>query len=80
MFYYFIILFLGTSYYLYKLNLKLLSINILLDKIHKQIHYQYIYYRSDLNNNSDEIYNIESTSDSIISNNYPPNDKIYIIL
>lgn len=86
MFFYFILSCLIFSYYLYRLNYKLLSITILLDKIHKKINYQFVYYTpEEYNYNTDfnEIYNINSTSDSIISNNPSSsiqNDKIYVIL
>lgn len=84
MFYYFIIFCLIFSYYSYRLNLKLVSIHILLDKIHNKIHYQFCYYTMEpYIHNNNEMYNINSFSDSIISNNPSlpiQNDKIYIIL
>lgn len=94
MYYYFIIFIIIILYYIYKLQTRLVSIFIILDKLQKKIDCQFIYYTYDsinVNNITDyvtdeinnEYYNIDENSDSILSNNINiqnNNDKIYLIL
>ena len=87
MIYYFIILGIVISYYFYKLNLRLFFITNLLDKLNKKIQSHLIYYAYKPHAyqyiDKFDIYNIDSYSDSILTNNNnieTNNDIIYIRL